>query len=162
MLQHQLLPWYYLNIQAPEVSIVIKLLRCRKLAPEHVQVISEKRRLVGTPRGRGVGRLDLFPFILLRIPPETKIGAHTAHHDVSRVRGRMQRLEQSKLRNYFFQARCSRHMKERHSCHVVKVVETRKIQASIHPSTWNFLVLIPRYVLLIPRYDGASGDIVRA
>lgn len=59
----------HLDIQAPEVLVVVELLRSGKFSAEHVQMISEKRRLVRTPRRRGVWGFDLPPLVLLHVPP---------------------------------------------------------------------------------------------
>jgi len=58
-----------LDVEAPEILVVVELLGGGELPSQDVQVISEECRLVGTPGGRGVGRLDLPPLVLLDIPP---------------------------------------------------------------------------------------------
>lgn len=69
----------HLNVEAPEVLVVVELLGRRELSPENVQVISEERRLVGTPWGGGVGRLDMAPLVLLDVPPGRR-GQRTCGH----------------------------------------------------------------------------------
>ncbi len=69
----------HLDVEAPEILVVVELLGGGELPPQDVQVIPEECRLVGTSGGRGVRRLDLSPFVLLDIPP--------AKSDQARTRG---------------------------------------------------------------------------
>ena len=64
----------HLYVEAPEVLVVVELLGRGEFSPENVQLISEERRLVGTPRGGRVGRLDLAPLVLLDVPPGGQAG----------------------------------------------------------------------------------------
>ena len=59
----------YLDVQAPEVLVVVELLGRGELPAKHVEMVFEKRRLVGTPGRGGVGRLYLAPLVLLHVPP---------------------------------------------------------------------------------------------